>query len=256
MERSSRAVLIPVSYHYQASGRPVNESRGSTSLPFVSFALDCPIDSAHDRTAAHVATFALGPHPLSYIRSLMARRVVLVVRSKLLFMLSVWAASSLSSASRRGGRASAFSWRAAGVAGPRWQQHRWRASVAEDTTDATSTPSALAPESSSSAVALPYSLDDIVGLCKRRGFVFPSSEIYNGYAGFYDYGPLGCELKRNVKSCWWNEFVTGREDVVGLDSSIVHNPATWKSSGTPSNEKRIDNKVEFVDPESMRLGWE
>jgi glycyl-tRNA synthetase len=77
-----------------------------------------------------------------------------------------------------------------------------------------------------------YSMDEIVSLCKRRGIIFPSSEIYNGYAGFYDYGPLGCELKKNVKDAWWKYFVTQREDVVGLDSSIIHNPQTWKSSGT------------------------
>jgi glycyl-tRNA synthetase len=50
-------------------------------------------------------------------------------------------------------------------------------------------------------------------------------------AGFYDYGPLGAELKKNVKDAWWKNFVTSREDVVGLDSSIIHNPATWQSSG-------------------------
>lgn len=76
-----------------------------------------------------------------------------------------------------------------------------------------------------------YSMDDIVSLCKRRGIIFPSSEIYNGYAGFYDYGPLGCELKKNVKDAWWNNFVQSREDVVGVDTSIIHNPTTWKSSG-------------------------
>jgi hypothetical protein len=76
------------------------------------------------------------------------------------------------------------------------------------------------------------SMDDIISLCKRRGFIFPSSEIYNGYAGFFDYGPLGAELKKNVKDAWWKYFVTRREDVVGLDSSIIHNPMTWKSSGT------------------------
>lgn len=76
-----------------------------------------------------------------------------------------------------------------------------------------------------------FSMEDIVSLCKRRGIIFPSSEIYNGYAGFYDYGPLGSELKKNVKDAWWNFFVTRREDVVGVDSSIIHNPATWKSSG-------------------------
>jgi hypothetical protein len=74
-------------------------------------------------------------------------------------------------------------------------------------------------------------MEEIVSLCKRRGIIFPSSEIYNGYAGFYDYGPLGAELKKNIKDAWWKNFVTQREDVVGLDSSIIHNPITWKSSG-------------------------
>jgi glycyl-tRNA synthetase len=74
-------------------------------------------------------------------------------------------------------------------------------------------------------------MDDIVGLCKRRGLIFQSSDIYNGYAGFYDFGSVGVELKRNVKDAWWQTFVTAREDVVGLDSSIIHNPRTWKSSG-------------------------
>lgn len=77
-----------------------------------------------------------------------------------------------------------------------------------------------------------FTMEDVVGLCKRRGLIFPSSEIYNGMAGFYDYGPLGSELKKNVKDAWWRYFVTQREDVVGLDSSIIHNPTTWKSSGT------------------------
>eukprot|EP00529_Nitzschia_sp_RCC80_P002175 CAMPEP_0113484218 /NCGR_PEP_ID=MMETSP0014_2-20120614/23847_1 /TAXON_ID=2857 /ORGANISM="Nitzschia sp." /LENGTH=555 /DNA_ID=CAMNT_0000377811 /DNA_START=272 /DNA_END=1940 /DNA_ORIENTATION=+ /assembly_acc=CAM_ASM_000159 len=74
-------------------------------------------------------------------------------------------------------------------------------------------------------------MDEIVSLCKRRGIIFPSSEIYNGYAGFFDFGPLGAELKKNLKDAWWQHFVTQREDVVGLDSSIIHNPTTWKSSG-------------------------
>jgi hypothetical protein len=74
-------------------------------------------------------------------------------------------------------------------------------------------------------------MEEIVSLCKRRGIIFPSSEIYNGYAGFFDYGPLGAELKKNIKDAWWKYFVTQREDVVGLDSSIIHNPTTWKSSG-------------------------
>jgi len=75
------------------------------------------------------------------------------------------------------------------------------------------------------------SMDQIVNVCKRRGIIFPSSEIYNGYAGFWDFGPVGVELKRNLKDAWWKAFVTQRDDVVGLDSSIIHNPTTWKSSG-------------------------
>ncbi|KAL7544759.1 hypothetical protein ACHAWF_008126 [Thalassiosira exigua] len=74
-------------------------------------------------------------------------------------------------------------------------------------------------------------MEDIVSLCKRRGIIFPSSEIYGGFAGFFDYGPLGAELKRNVKSAFWTRFVQRREDIVGVDSSIVHNPTTWQSSG-------------------------
>jgi len=74
-------------------------------------------------------------------------------------------------------------------------------------------------------------MDDIVSLCKRRGIIFPSSEIYNGFAGFYDYGPLGSELKKNVKDAFWRNFVQQREDIVGIDSSIIHNPTTWQSSG-------------------------
>jgi len=74
-------------------------------------------------------------------------------------------------------------------------------------------------------------MEDIVSLCKRRGIIFPSSDIYNGFAGFFDYGPLGSELKKNVKDAFWTNFVQCREDVVGIDSSIIHNPTTWKSSG-------------------------
>lgn len=74
-------------------------------------------------------------------------------------------------------------------------------------------------------------MEDIVSLCKRRGIIFPSSEIYNGFAGFFDYGPLGSELKKNVKDAFWRHFVQRREDVVGIDSSIIHNPTTWQSSG-------------------------
>ena len=96
--------------------------------------------------------------------------------------------------------------------------------------------SAATEEAAEATTAAPLQeipdMEEIVSLCKRRGIIFPSSEIYNGYAGFFDYGPLGAELKKNLKDVWWNHFVTQREDVVGLDSSIIHNPTTWKSSGT------------------------
>lgn len=75
------------------------------------------------------------------------------------------------------------------------------------------------------------SLDLVVSLCKRRGFIFPGSEIYGGLANTWDYGPLGAELKAKVKREWWNTFVRGRTDVVGLDSAILMNPKVWEASG-------------------------
>ncbi len=74
-------------------------------------------------------------------------------------------------------------------------------------------------------------MEDIVSLCKRRGFVFQSSEIYGGFASTWDYGPLGVELKRNVKDAWWNAVVRQRDDMVGLDSAILMHPDVWKASG-------------------------
>ena len=82
-------------------------------------------------------------------------------------------------------------------------------------------------------------LSKIVSLAKRRGFVFPSSEIYGGIGSSWDYGPLGVELKRNVKEAWWRSMVYGRDDVVGLDSAIIQNPEVWISSGHATN---------FTDP--------
>jgi glycyl-tRNA synthetase len=74
-------------------------------------------------------------------------------------------------------------------------------------------------------------MEKIVSLCKRRGFVFQSSEIYGGINGFWDYGPLGAELKRNVKDLWWHAMTRQREDVVGLEATIIMSPAIWKASG-------------------------
>jgi len=74
-------------------------------------------------------------------------------------------------------------------------------------------------------------MDKIVALSKRRGYVYPASEIYGGQASCWDYGPLGVELKRNVKDAWWDSMVHGRKDVVGLDSAILQRPEVWKASG-------------------------
>jgi glycyl-tRNA synthetase len=82
-------------------------------------------------------------------------------------------------------------------------------------------------------------MEKLVNLCKRRGIVFPASEIYGGLGSTWDYGPLGIELKRNVKEAWWRAMVTTRGDVVGLDSAILQHPRTWEASGHLQN---------FTDP--------
>jgi glycyl-tRNA synthetase len=74
-------------------------------------------------------------------------------------------------------------------------------------------------------------MEKIVSLCKRRGFIYQSSEIYGGINGFWDYGPLGAELKRNVKELWWNSMTRMRDDVVGLEATIIMAPEIWKASG-------------------------
>jgi glycyl-tRNA synthetase len=74
-------------------------------------------------------------------------------------------------------------------------------------------------------------MEKIVSLCKRRGFIFQSSEIYGGCGGIWDYGPLGAELKRNLRTAWWNTMTREREDVLGLDACILMNPSIWKASG-------------------------
>jgi glycyl-tRNA synthetase len=83
------------------------------------------------------------------------------------------------------------------------------------------------------------SMEKLTALCKRRGFIFQSSEIYGGINGFWDYGPLGVELKRNIKDAWWADVVRKRGDIVGLDCSIIMNPRVWEASG---------HVVNFNDP--------
>lgn len=86
-------------------------------------------------------------------------------------------------------------------------------------------------------------MDKLVSLCKRRGFLFQSSEIYGGLNGFWDYGPLGVELKRNIKEAWWQDMISGHNELlisdgapcehqmVGIDCSIIMHPQVWKCSG-------------------------
>lgn len=109
----------------------------------------------------------------------------------------------------------------------------------------------------------------ITALCKRRGYIFPGSEIYGGITGFWDYGPLGVELKNNIKKQWWKRMVYERDDVVGVDASIIMNPEVWKASGhldaftDPLVECKIchlriraDNKDAIVEHEKNHSGEE
>ena len=76
-------------------------------------------------------------------------------------------------------------------------------------------------------------LETIVSLAKRRGFVYPSAEIYGGFAASYDYGPLGVEIKRQIRDLWWQSMVREREDIVGIEAAIITNPRVWEASGHP-----------------------
>jgi glycyl-tRNA synthetase len=93
-------------------------------------------------------------------------------------------------------------------------------------------------------------MEKLVSLCRRRGFIFPSSEIYGGLSSCWDYGPLGVELKQNVKQAWWQAVVQQRDDMVGLDASILMHPQTWEASGHVKG---------FADPlvecKSCHLRW-
>jgi glycyl-tRNA synthetase len=74
-------------------------------------------------------------------------------------------------------------------------------------------------------------MDKLVSLCKRRGFIFPGSEIYGGIAGFWDYGPYGVELRNNIRDLWWKTFIRSRDDMHGVDAAIIMNPKAWEASG-------------------------
>lgn len=112
---------------------------------------------------------------------------------------------------------------------------------------------------SSESKKVSVSMDKLVSLCKRRGFIFQSSEIYGGIGGFWDYGPLGAELKRNLRDTWWRTMTREREDVVGIDATIIMHPAIWKASGHVDTfadlmrECTLTNKrvrADHVDPQS------
>ena len=75
------------------------------------------------------------------------------------------------------------------------------------------------------------SIEDFAIFAKKKAFVYPSTEIYGGMAGFFDYGPLGVELKNNIKNNWWHSFVKNREDTVGIDGSIISSQKVWEASG-------------------------
>jgi glycyl-tRNA synthetase len=97
----------------------------------------------------------------------------------------------------------------------------------------------LSAESAVPATKRAVTMEKLVNLCKRRGIVFPTSDIYGGLGSTFDYGPLGVEIKRNVKEAWWREMVQYRSDVLGLDSAIFQHPRTWEASGHLQN---------FTDP--------
>ena len=108
------------------------------------------------------------------------------------------------------------------------------------TTAASAYFSAIRPASSSASST--FTMEALVSLCKRTGYVYPSSEVYTrqgGHAGFFDFGPLGVEMRRNLKQLWWRDMVLRRDDIVGLDSTIIGSPAIWRASG------HVD---EFTDP--------
>ena len=91
----------------------------------------------------------------------------------------------------------------------------------------------------------PLLMEKLTSLAKRRGFIFQSSEIYGGLGSTWDYGPLGVELKRNVKNRWWRDVVTAREDVVGMDAAILMHPRVWEASGHVEqfHDPLVDNKL-------------
>ena len=108
-----------------------------------------------------------------------------------------------------------------------------------------------------SSPAEPNLMEALVSLAKRRGFIYPSSEIYGGLNGFFDYGPLGSELKKNIRDCWWNDMVRRRDDIVGLESSIIMHPKVWEASGHVAgfSDPLVDCKASKQRYRADQLFW-
>ncbi|HEY4245524.1 MAG TPA: glycine--tRNA ligase [Lacunisphaera sp.] len=100
-------------------------------------------------------------------------------------------------------------------------------------------------------------MESLVSLAKRRGLIYASSEIYGGLNGFFDYGPLGVELKRNIRDCWWRDMVQRRDDVVGIETSIIMHPKVWEASGHVAgfSDPLVDCKVSKQRYRADQLFW-
>ena len=97
-------------------------------------------------------------------------------------------------------------------------------------------------------------MDKIVAFCKRRGFVYQSSEIYGGTGSVWDYGPLGVELKKNVKDRWWSSMVRMRDDIEGLDAAILMHPRVWEASGHVATfTDPVELRAAHLDPEPQAV---
>tara|TARA_B110001452_G_scaffold5283_2_gene4947 strand:- start:9 stop:1694 length:1686 start_codon:yes stop_codon:yes gene_type:complete len=117
-------------------------------------------------------------------------------------------------------------------------------------------PAAVDEPAAASAHKVPP-MDAIVSVCKRRGFIFQSSEVYGGYAGFFDFGPLGVELRNNIKKAWWRDMVHRRDDIVGVDSSIIGSPQIWRASGHVDgfSDPMVDCKESKLRYRADQLFW-
>ncbi len=109
----------------------------------------------------------------------------------------------------------------------------------------------------SDSAETPNLMEALVSLAKRRGFIYASSEIYGGLNGFFDYGPLGTELKRNIRDCWWRDMVQRRDDIVGIETSIIMHPKVWEASGHVAGftDPLVDCKVSKQRYRADQLFW-